>query len=106
MLTLTDNAVRQINRFIRFSGEFKGLRVGVTAGGCSGMQYKIEPAQEPEPDDEVLEVSGVKIFLDSQSVPFVDGLTIDFRETMTESGFVYNNPNAAGACGCGKSFAV
>jgi iron-sulfur cluster assembly protein len=107
MLTLTENAVRHVQRFLRFSGgEVKGLRVAVTGGGCAGLQYKIDLAKEREPDDEVLELSGVTVFLDQQSVPYLDDLTIDFRETITESGFVFNNPKSSGACGCGKSFSA
>jgi len=107
MLTLTDKAAKAVQRFMRFSEEpFQGLRVAVTGGGCAGLQYKIELAKGQEPDDEVMQLSGVTVFLDQQSVPFLDGLTIDFKETMTESGFVFNNPNAAGSCGCGKSFSV
>ncbi len=105
MLTLTDNAIRHVQRFLRFSGgEVIGLRVAVTSGGCAGLQYKVDLAKTREPDDEVVELSGVTLYLDPQSVPFLDGLTIDFKETMTESGFVFNNPNASHACGCGKSF--
>ncbi len=107
MLNLTEKAAKAVKRFMRFSEEpFTGLRVAVTGGGCAGLQYTVDLTKTNEPDDEVMEIEGITIFLDQQSVPFLDGLTIDFKETMTESGFVFNNPNAAGSCGCGKSFSV
>ncbi len=105
MLTMTDKAAQAVKRFVRFSEEpFGGLRVGVTSGGCSGFQYEIEMAKEAAPEDQVLDVSGIQVFIDPASAPLIDGLTIDFKETLTESGFVFHNPNASGSCGCGKSF--
>lgn len=107
MLTLTDKATKAIKRFIRFSEEpFTGLRVAVTGGGCSGFQYAIEPAIAPTEGDTTIVAEGITLYLDPASAPLIEGMTIDFKETLTESGFVFHNPNAAGSCGCGKSFTV
>ena len=107
MISLTEKAAKSVKRFIRFSDEpFKGLRIAVTSGGCSGFQYDIQPATGPDEGDQTLEVEGVKLFIEPTSLPLVDGMTIDFKETLTESGFEFHNPNAAASCGCGKSFTV
>ena len=107
MLTLTDKAAKAIKRFMRFAEEpYTGLRVAVTGGGCSGFQYDIQPAVAPAEGDQEMVVDGIKVFLDETSAPLVSGMTIDFRETLTESGFIFHNPNAAASCGCGKSFSV
>ncbi|GAB6041101.1 HesB/IscA family protein [Endothiovibrio diazotrophicus] len=107
MITLTESATKALRRFIRFSEEpVIGLRVGVTAGGCAGFQYEIALTGEQNDDDTVIEAEGMKIYLDPQSAGLVQDMTIDFKDTMLESGFVYHNPNATGSCGCGKSFSV
>lgn len=107
MITLTDNAVKAVKRFIRFSEQpFIGVRIAVASGGCSGFQYEIDMTDEERADDAIMEVSGIKILVDNQSASLVEGLTIDFKETMVSSGFVFDNPNATGSCGCGKSFTV
>lgn len=107
MLTLSERAAKAVNRFMRFAEEpYKGLRISVKGGGCSGFQYDIALATAPEADDQVVDVSGITIFIDQTSAPLVQGMTIDFKETLTDSGFVFDNPNATGSCGCGKSFHV
>lgn len=105
MLILSEKAAKAVERFIRFAEEpYQGLRISVKGGGCSGFQYEIELATAPEQGDQVVEATGVTLYLDPASVPLVQGMTIDFKETLTESGFVFENPNATGSCGCGKSF--
>ncbi len=107
MLTLTEKAAKAAKRFIRYSDEpYTGLRVAVTGGGCSGFQYDIQPTVNGEEGDTLIEVEGLKVFLDPTSAPLVQGMTIDFKETLTDSGFEFHNPNAAASCGCGKSFTV
>ena len=107
MITLTESATKALRRFVRFSEEpVLGLRVGVTAGGCAGFQYEIGLTAEQHDDDTVVEAEGMKIFLDPQSAGLVQEMTIDFKDTLLESGFVYHNPNATASCGCGKSFSV
>ncbi|MEC8725220.1 MAG: iron-sulfur cluster assembly accessory protein, partial [Pseudomonadota bacterium] len=81
-----------------------GLRIGVRTGGCSGMAYSMEFAQEQEPLDEVVEEKGVKLFVDSKALMFLIGTEMDYVEDKLQSGFVFNNPNEKGRCGCGESF--
>jgi iron-sulfur cluster assembly accessory protein len=107
MLTLTDNAVKAINRFIAGSETgASGLRIQVSDGGCSGMQYglKLEPAATT--DDVVVESGGVKVFIDPASASSIAGVTVDFVESMEGSGFKFTNPNAKNPCSCGKSFSA
>lgn len=82
-----------------------GLRVGVQGGGCSGFQYQL--AFDDEADgDVVFEHSGLKILVDAQSLPYVDGSQIDYVDSLQGAGFQVNNPNVVAACGCGSSFRV
>jgi iron-sulfur cluster assembly accessory protein len=107
MLLMTEKAAKATKRFIKYAEEpFKGLRVAVTGGGCSGFQYDIQLATAPSEGDSTMEVEGITIFLDQTSAPLVDGMTIDFKESLTDSGFIFHNPNASASCGCGKSFQV
>lgn len=108
MIQLTEKAAKAINRFIKFSEEpIIGLRVGVDGGGCSGFRYQIEPAKSKLDNDIVVECSsGIKVYIDPVSAPMVNGMSIDWLETLTESKFVFENPNATGSCGCGDSFTV
>ncbi len=82
-----------------------GLRVGVKGGGCSGFQYQLA-FDEQRDDDVVFEDHGVRILVDSPSLPYVDGSQIDYVEAMTGAGFQVVNPNVVAACGCGSSFRV
>lgn len=83
----------------------KALRVAVEGGGCSGFQYEIA-LDEPKDDDLVLEGSGQKVVVDSVSLPFLGGATIDFSEELIGARFVIENPNATSSCGCGTSFSM
>ena len=82
-----------------------GLRVGVRGGCCSGFQYQLA-FDEQRDDDIIFESSGVKILVDTQSLPYVDGSEIDYVESLQGAGFQVNNPNVVAACGCGSSFRV
>jgi iron-sulfur cluster assembly protein len=107
MIQLTPKAVKAIKRFINYSETpVVGIRLLVSGGGCSGMQYGVRLENERSVDDNIIEIEGVMVFVDPDSKPLIDGLTIDFLETMTESGFKFDNPNATAACGCGKSFSI
>jgi iron-sulfur cluster assembly accessory protein len=107
MLTLTENAQAAVGRFIRGAEEpAAGLRISVTGGGCSGMQYGMTLEAEPRMDDVVVECGDVKVFIDSFSAPLLAGVTVDFLDGMEGSGFKFENPNAANSCGCGKSFSA
>ncbi len=83
-----------------------GLRVGVKGGGCSGMSYVIDWAEAPRATDEVFERDGGRVFVDARSAPFLEGTVIDWKKSLMQSGFVFENPQAKGGCGCGQSFAV
>lgn len=107
MLTLTDNAIKAINRFISGSETgAAGLRIQVSGGGCSGMQYGLKLEQAANIDDMVVETGGVKVFIDLASQPSIEGVTVDFVESMEGSGFKFSNPNAKNPCSCGKSFSA
>jgi len=107
MLTLTDNAIKAINRFIATSETgASGLRIQVSGGGCSGLQYGLKLEQAANIDDMVVESGGVKVFIDLASQPSIEGVTVDFVESMEGSGFKFTNPNAKNPCSCGKSFSA
>tara|TARA_Y100000590_G_scaffold470299_1_gene663429 strand:- start:3249 stop:3677 length:429 start_codon:yes stop_codon:yes gene_type:complete len=108
LLTLTPTAVSQIETFIEEQGisDNVGLRVGVLPGGCSGFQYGLNIEDAPEEDDEIFDLSGIKVFVDPFSVQYLMGVEIDYVTSMMGSGFTFRNPNASGGCGCGSSFTV
>jgi iron-sulfur cluster assembly protein len=81
-----------------------GLRLMVQGGGCSGFTYRMGFDENQKPDDKVVEVDGVKVLVDSKSYLYLDGTEIDFQDGLLGRGFVFNNPNATGTCGCGHSF--
>ncbi len=81
-----------------------GLRVYVYSGGCSGFRYGMMLEDAPTPEDRVLEASGIKVYVDGQSVDLLQGAQIDYVDTLMGAGFTVNNPNAVSACGCGSSF--
>ncbi len=109
LMTLTDSAAQHIKGLMDQAPEaekFSGLRVAVTATGCSGMSYSLEYAKEQAPMDVVIEDKGVKLFIDPKAQMYIAGMEMDYFEDKFESGFTFNNPNATGHCGCGKSFKV
>lgn len=107
MITLTQNAVKQIQRFKEDEGALEGgLRIAVIGGGCSGLSYKLELAKAPTTDDKIIEQDGVRVFVDPKSLLYVKGLELDYSGGLNGSGFVFRNPNASKSCGCGSSFSV
>ncbi len=109
LITLTSSAADHIKALMTEAPEdqkFAGIRVGVTATGCSGMSYSLEYAAEANPMDVEIEDKGVKIFVDPRAQLYLAGMEMDYFENKFESGFIFNNPNAQGHCGCGKSFKV
>ncbi len=105
MITVTENAVRQLRSLLETRGatEQQGLRVGIAKGGCSGLQYEMSLGAR-KPDDEIVERDGVEFFIDPESANFLHGSTLDYRDGLTGAGFHIENPNAARTCGCGTSF--
>jgi iron-sulfur cluster assembly protein len=87
-------------------GKYQGVRVGVTNGGCAGMSYTMDYAEETKPLDEVVEDKGVKIFIDPKAILFLIGTEMDFVREKLGARFVFNNPNQTAACGCGESVSI
>jgi iron-sulfur cluster assembly protein len=83
-----------------------GLRVGVKNGGCAGMSYTMEWAEDVGPHDEVVDDKGVKVLIDPKAIMFLLGTEMDFKADKLSSGFVFNNPNQTAACGCGESVSI
>ncbi len=106
-MTLTDAAASRVRELMgKRDQPSVGLRVGIRTGGCSGMAYTIEFAAEKDPLDEVVEDKGVTILIDTKALMHLIGSEMDFVEDKLQSGFVFNNPNEKGRCGCGESFHV
>jgi iron-sulfur cluster assembly protein len=107
MLTFTESAQKAVRRFIKGNATpVAGLRISVQGGGCSGLQYEISLEEAARGDDTVVDASGFKVFIDPHSAPLLNGVTVDFQDSMSGSGFKFENPNATGGCGCGKSFSA
>jgi len=109
-LTLTPPALAKVREFLAsekdLSPETAGLRIGVMPGGCSGFKYEMSIDEAPAGDDLILDIEGVRVFVDSFSAQYLSGVTINYVSTMQSSGFAFENPNATGGCGCGTSFSV
>jgi iron-sulfur cluster assembly protein len=105
MINITDNAVRQLQSLLsaRAENSRKGLRVQVAKGGCSGLHYEMT-LDEKKDGDAVVEREGMQFFIDGESVSYLHGATLDFRDGLTGAGFQVVNPNATRTCGCGTSF--
>jgi iron-sulfur cluster assembly protein len=105
MIELTESAVGAIRTAITGSSQVvEGLRIMVESGGCAGNKYMMGLVPEKEPGDLVIEKSGIKVFLDANSAPLLQGTVLDFTIGMEGSGFTFSNPNATSSCSCGKSF--
>ena len=106
-VTITPAAAKFINRIVRFSGlpAGAGLRLSVTPGGCSGYSSEFSAQASPAADEQLLEVGGVRLFLAAESRLLLNGLTVDFIETATESGLSFTDPNKE-ACACSSSAAT
>jgi iron-sulfur cluster assembly protein len=106
-ITLTDRATARVRALIDKRGQpAAGIRIGVKSKGCSGLSYQVDYADERGKFDEVIEVDGVRIFIDPTAIMFVIGSEMDYVEDKLQSGFVFRNPNEKGRCGCGESFHV
>lgn len=105
MIHLTESAVNAVRSAIAGAGEpLAGLRIAVDAGGCAGFKYMMGLVAKADPGDAVIESDGVKVFVDSQSLPMLLGTTVDFVIGLQNSGFTFDNPQAKSSCSCGKSF--
>ncbi len=104
---LTDAAASRIHEIMSGAdGKFLGVRVGVTNGGCAGMSYTMDYAEEAKPLDEIVEDKGVRIFIDPKAILFLIGTEMDFVREKLGARFIFNNPNQTAACGCGESVSI
>ena len=103
-VSLTPVAFERVQRFVSQSPGALGLRFGVTRTGCSGWGHVTDLARDEREGDSVFEQEGVRIYVDAQSLPLVDGTVIDFGKHGLSETFTFKNPNASAECGCGESF--
>lgn len=107
MIQVTPKAVSKIREAFQREGvSGGGLRLGVLGGGCSGLSYQFKYAPQPRTNDNVFEFDGVKVFVDPKSMVYLDGMTLDYKESLIYSGFAFDNPHADKTCGCGTSFSA
>jgi iron-sulfur cluster assembly protein len=104
MVTLTPVAIAKVREFLSERKEDAGLRIAVVGGGCSGFQYQMTLDMEAQADDKVIDIEGLKIFIDTRSLLYLNGTQVDYVEGENGSGFKFDNPNAKASCGCGESF--
>lgn len=109
-IEVTEKALRKIHQAFQKQGVDGVLRLGVLGGGCSGLSYQFKFDTKTRPNDHVFEYSldsaRVRIAVDPKSMLYLHGLTLDYQETLMQSGFVFHNPNAHKSCGCGTSFSA
>jgi iron-sulfur cluster assembly protein len=105
-VTLTDRAAEHVRRYIEKRGKGVGVRLGVKTTGCSGLAYKLEFADDIQPEDQQFESHGVRVLIDPKSLAYLDGTELDFVREGLNEGFKFNNPNEKDRCGCGESFNV
>ena len=108
MFQISENAGKLIRKITNKNGfPAGGLRIGIKAGGCSGLSYVFACEPMPKDGDHVFEgPDGAKVFVDKKSYRFIDGTTLDYDTSLVSKGFTFDNPNAKGTCGCGTSFSV
>ena len=106
-ITLSNSAADRIKEIMsKDEKNSLGVRVGVKSGGCAGMSYIMEYAKEINPNDEVIEDKGVKVFVDSGAIMYLLGTEMDYKKEEFSSTFVFKNPNETERCGCGESFKI
>lgn len=103
VMTLTPAAAERVKTIVRNEDGAEGIRVSIKKGGCAGMEYAINLATEINPKDDRIERDAAAVFVAPEAVLYLLGTEMDFEVTKLRSGFVFNNPNQASACGCGES---
>lgn len=103
---VSDRAFERLAEIAEASGERKALRVAILGGGCSGFSYEFELEDAPAEDDTVIERDGQRVLIDPESLPFLEGSVIDFKDELIGARFHVENPNATSTCGCGTSFSL
>ena len=107
IIKLSDNAAIRIKEIMsKAEQDSLGVRVSVKTGGCAGMSYVMEYTKEVNPNDEIIEDKGVKVFVDSAAIMYLLGTEMDYKKEQFSSSFVFKNPNETERCGCGESFKV
>ena len=107
IIKLSDNAAKRIKEIMSSAQKDSiGVRIGVKAGGCAGMSYIMEYAKNSNPNDEVIEDKGVKVFIDPSAVMYLLGTEMDYKIEQFSSSCVFKNPNETERCGCGESFKI
>jgi len=107
VMTLTDAAAARVRELTEAAGRpIAGLRVGVKNGGCAGMSYTMELADDVSPLDEVVEAKGVRLLIDPKAILFLLGAEMDFAVDKFSASFSFHNPNETSSCGCGESVAI
>lgn len=104
---VTDRALARIRAVMareNMRAEEAGLRLGVIGGGCSGLSYNVQFDSQPHERDRIFTFGDVRVFVDPKSFIYLQGMTLDWQETLMQQGFVFINPNAAKTCSCGTSF--
>ncbi len=108
-IQVTDKALAKIRAVLAKEGispQVGGLRVGVQGGGCSGLSYSVRFDTQAGEHDHLFQFGEVRIFVDPKSFIYLQGMTLDYQETLMQQGFVFINPNASKTCGCGTSFSA
>jgi iron-sulfur cluster assembly protein len=105
-ISLTESAADRVRNYLDAKGEGVGLRLGVTKTGCSGYSYVLNYAEDIGDADVVFEDKGVKVVVDAEALPLIDGTEVDFVKSGLNEAFCFRNPNVTGECGCGESFNV
>jgi len=106
VIQVTPKAIDKIRQAFAKQGVEGVLRLGVLGGGCSGLSYQFKFDVKPRPTDRIFEFDGVRVAVDPKSLLYLHGMTLDYKESLMQSGFVFENPNAQKNCGCGTSFSA
>ena len=107
IISLSDKAANRIKEIMSNAEKNAvGVRVGIKSGGCAGMSYVMEYAKEINPNDEIIEDKGVKLFVDPGAIMYLLGTEMDYKKEELSSSFIFKNPNETERCGCGESFKV
>jgi iron-sulfur cluster assembly protein len=107
VVTLSESAIKEVNRLMNVQGLTEGgLRLGVKGGGCSGLSYTVNFDEKIGPYDSVYEIEGIKVIVDAKSAIYLQGTQLDFQKDLMSGAFKFVNPNANKTCGCGESFSA
>lgn len=105
-ITLTQSAVKRVDDMVAKRADSIGLRIGVVKSGCSGYSYALDYADDVAAEDQVIEQDNVKVVVNKESLPLLDGMILDFVKEGLNQSFKFRNPNVTSECGCGESFSV